>query len=212
MFFLMFHCTNFNKRNFPFHTFSAIDFLLICRLNRFKSTQDEGWLLSAQLYVCLFQGRAGKPRSDPRHCSENSGQEKTKSQLQWVPASNGWRRCGRYVTYCVMYRKRRRGSKIILLWHFMYWFICKLDDCHHSCLLFSQCNICVVIQQGELFLHKSVALPLTKCSSSLSVIEFLVPCTVIDGSNEFTHAHAHFGWILNLPPALPDLYLNPAFT
>lgn len=27
--------------------------------------------------------------------------------------------------------------------------------------------------------------------SFLSVIEFLVPCTVIDGSNEFTHAYTH---------------------
>lgn len=51
-------------------------------------------------------------------------------------------------------------------------------------------NINPGIHWGELFLHKSSALPALK-RSFLCVIEFLVPCTVIDGSNEFTHAYTH---------------------
>lgn len=34
-----------------------------------------------QLYVCVFQGREGEPRSDPGHCSENTGEEERENRL-----------------------------------------------------------------------------------------------------------------------------------
>lgn len=69
-----------------------------------------------------------------------------------------------------------------------------LSSCQQASLVFLCCSssyyISPVLHWGELFLHKSTALRLLQCSFP-SVIEFLVLCTVIDGSNEFTHAYTH---------------------
>lgn len=42
-----------------------------------------------------------------------------------------------------------------------------------------------------MFPHKSAVLPVSDVPWSLSVIEFLMPTAVIDGTNEFTHTHLH---------------------
>lgn len=55
----------------------------------------------------------------------------------------------------------------------------------------SQADMSAVVHWVAMFPHRSAVLPVSDVPLSLSVIEFLMPTAVIDGSNEFTHTHTY---------------------